>query len=144
MASNSKTTGRRAKRSGIWVSWILVTHIWGTYDLVVFKGILESFGAFVSKWPVSRKWLVIEQNGVKFGTRIWGTLYLVRFKVKLWGHSVHFSQNGSRAKGSQHLWLRGTGNTYMGCIWPLNVQGHFGSFRALVSKRSVTTKIINN
>ena len=29
----SKTAGRRAKGSEIWDSWILVIHIWGTFDL---------------------------------------------------------------------------------------------------------------
>ncbi len=67
MACNSKTARRRAKRSEIWDSWILVTYIWGTYDMVVFKVILGSFGALVSKRPVSRKGLVVEQNRVKFG-----------------------------------------------------------------------------
>ncbi len=39
------------------------------YDLVVFKIILSSFIAFLSKYPVSRKWLVVECNGVKFETQ---------------------------------------------------------------------------
>ena len=67
MACNSKTAHRRAKRSAIWDSWILVTYIRGTYDLIVFKVILGSFGAIVSKWPVSQKGLVVERNGVKLG-----------------------------------------------------------------------------
>ncbi len=37
-------TGRRAKRSEIWDSWILVTHIWGTFDPVV--GFNISLGSF--------------------------------------------------------------------------------------------------
>ena len=57
----------RMKRSEIWDSWILVTYIWGTYDLVVFNVILGSFGALVSKCPVTPKRLVVERNGVKFG-----------------------------------------------------------------------------
>ncbi len=40
----------RAKRSKIWASGTLVTHICGAFDLVVFKVNLVSFGAFVSKW----------------------------------------------------------------------------------------------
>ncbi len=59
MACISKTVDRRAIQSEIWDSWVLVTHIWGIYDLVVFKVILGSFGAIVSKWPVCRKWLVV-------------------------------------------------------------------------------------
>ena len=43
-------------------------HIWGTFDLLVFKVILESFSAFVSRWPVSRNRLAEngERNGVNF------------------------------------------------------------------------------
>ncbi len=40
-----KTAGHRAKRTEIWDSWILVTHIRGTVDLVGFKVNLGSFGA---------------------------------------------------------------------------------------------------
>ncbi len=65
----SKTDGRRAKQTEIWDPGILVTKIWGTFGLVGFKVILGSFGALVSKLPVSQKWLVVEQNGLKFGTR---------------------------------------------------------------------------
>ena len=39
-------TGRRAKRSDICDSWVLVIHIWRTVDLVTSKVILGSFGAF--------------------------------------------------------------------------------------------------
>ena len=68
MACISKRAGHRAKRSEIWDSWTIVINIWGTFELVGFKVILGSFGALVSKWPVSRKGLVVERNGVKFGT----------------------------------------------------------------------------
>ena len=44
-----KMAGCRAKRSEIWDSRILATHIWCIFDLVVFKAILGSFRAFVSK-----------------------------------------------------------------------------------------------
>ena len=40
-----------------------------TFDLVGFKVILGSFGAFVSKCPISRKRHVVERNGVKFGNQ---------------------------------------------------------------------------
>ena len=43
--------------------------IWGTFDLLAFNVILESFGALVLKWPVTRKWLAVHRDGVKFGTR---------------------------------------------------------------------------
>ncbi len=36
---------------------------------LVFKVISGSFGALVSKWPVSGKRLAVERNGVKFGSR---------------------------------------------------------------------------
>ncbi len=49
---------RRAKRSEIWDSRMLVIHTWSILDLVVFHIILGSFGAVVLKWPVFRKWLV--------------------------------------------------------------------------------------
>ena len=42
--------GRRAKWSEIWDSLILVTYIWGTFDLAGFKVILELFSALFSKW----------------------------------------------------------------------------------------------
>ncbi len=62
-----ETAGRRAKRTKIWDLVTLATHMWCTFDLVVFKVILRSFGARVSKWPVTPKRLVVERNGVKFG-----------------------------------------------------------------------------
>ena len=64
-------------------------HIWDTFDLLVFKVILGSFGAFVLKWPVTRKRLAAEQNGVKLGTGrevmtcIYGTFDLLMFKISL-------------------------------------------------------------
>ena len=56
---NSKTASRRAKKSEIWE---IIQHIWGTLDLLVLKVILGSFSALVSKRPVSRKRLAVEQN----------------------------------------------------------------------------------
>ncbi len=35
----------RKKRSEIWSSWILLCHIWGTFDLVSFNVILRSLSA---------------------------------------------------------------------------------------------------
>ena len=58
---------------------------------------LGSSGARVLKWPVSRKRLVVERNGVKIWnswtmvTHIWGTFDPVEFKVIL-VHSVYLSQ----------------------------------------------------
>ena len=48
-----KMAGRRAKPTAIWDSGVLITHISGIFDLVGFKVILGSFGALVSKCPVS-------------------------------------------------------------------------------------------
>ncbi len=33
----------------------VVSHIWDTFDLVVLKVILGTFGALVSKWSITRK-----------------------------------------------------------------------------------------
>ena len=55
-----ETAGGRPKRIKLWDSGILVTHIWCTFDLVVFKVILRSFGECVSKWSVTPKRLVVE------------------------------------------------------------------------------------
>ncbi len=52
MACISKRAGSRVNWSEIWDSWTLVTHLWGTFDLVGFKVNLGSFGGPVSKWPV--------------------------------------------------------------------------------------------
>ncbi len=54
IACVSKTAGRRVKRSEIWDSWILVTHVCDTFDLVGFKVILGSFGTLFSKRHVSQ------------------------------------------------------------------------------------------
>ncbi len=64
-----ETTGCRAKRTKICESRTLVIHLWCTFDLIVFKVVLMSFGPRVSKWPVTPKRLVVERNGVKFETR---------------------------------------------------------------------------
>ncbi len=63
-----KTAGRRMKWSGIWVSGILVTHIWDTFDHVGFRVIFESFGTVVLKCIVTQKRLAVERKGLKFRT----------------------------------------------------------------------------
>ncbi len=65
----SKTARRREKWIEIWETGTRVIHIWCTFDLIVFKVILGSFGALVSKWLATRKLLVVERNGLKFVTR---------------------------------------------------------------------------
>ncbi len=42
--------------------------IGSTFDFIVFKVIIVSFGALVSKWHVTRKWVALERNRVKFTT----------------------------------------------------------------------------
>ena len=63
---------RRVKRSEnkIWDLGGVVTYIRGTFYLLVFKIILGSFGALVSKWPLTRKQLDVVRNGVKLETRV--------------------------------------------------------------------------
>ncbi len=75
-----KITGRRAERSEIWDSGILVMHIWCNFDLVVFKVIFGSFGGFVSKCTVSQKRLV----GLRAKrNEIWDSLILWQILVNL-------------------------------------------------------------
>ena len=45
MTYNSKTVGRKVQWSDNLDSWILITYIWDTFDLVLCKVLLESFGA---------------------------------------------------------------------------------------------------
>ncbi len=94
MDCNSKTADRRAKQNEIWLSGVIVICIWGIFDLLVFN--FGSFGALISKWPITRKRLVVERNGVKWGSR--GQL-LHAYEVPLTfecsrsfgGHSAHLS-----------------------------------------------------
>ncbi len=57
--------GCRAKRVEIWSSWVLVENILGTFDLVVFKLILMSLGALLTKWPASPKQQAYERKLLK-------------------------------------------------------------------------------
>ncbi len=65
------------------------------------KVIWGSFGAFpIFDSIVSRKRLVIEQNGVKFGSRglvfnVYWVLSTVKWLGSLWGHGVKFGPRGS-------------------------------------------------
>ncbi len=61
--------GRGAKLTEIVEPGVVVTCIWGTLKLLVFKVILGSSGALVSTWPVTRKWLAVERNKLKFRSR---------------------------------------------------------------------------
>ncbi len=62
------TTGRRGKQTKIWASLVSILCIQGTFDCQVFKFTLGSFGTFPFLDDlVSRKRLVVERNGPKFG-----------------------------------------------------------------------------
>ncbi len=43
----------------MWDSGVIVDYIWGTFDLVELKVILDIFGAIDSKWPVTHLWYPI-------------------------------------------------------------------------------------
>ncbi len=75
MTWNSKTAGRSAKRTEIWDSWVVVTcaRVWGIFNLLVFKIVLESFGACHH----------MTCNSKMAGRR-----------AKMVGYLVHLSQNG--------------------------------------------------
>ena len=68
----SKMAGRRAKWSEIWASVVSIQCTQGTFALKSFKVILGSLGAFpIFEKPISRKRLVVEWSGVKFGSQDW-------------------------------------------------------------------------
>ncbi len=66
---------------------VVATCVWCTFDLLMFKVTLGSFSALVAEWPVTRKWLALEQNGVMARRRakwgeIWDPVTVVKHK---WG-----------------------------------------------------------
>ncbi len=62
-----KTPGRRVKQSTICNSWMLLTRMWDIFDIAVFRVILGSFNALVSKWTVAPpKWSKGCQYQLKF------------------------------------------------------------------------------
>ncbi len=71
-----KTSDRRAKQSEIWALEVSIQCTQGTFDTSLIKVILGSFGAFrfLTK-SVSRKWLVVERNGFKFGFGVEYSVY---------------------------------------------------------------------
>ena len=80
----SKMAGRRAKRIEIWAFGVSIQCTQGTFDTLVLKVILGSFGAFlIFEKHVSRRRLFVERNGVKFGSRGWVfSAYRVRLTLK--------------------------------------------------------------
>ncbi len=83
----SKMADHRARQTKIWDSRILLTHIWGTYDLLVCKGILGSFGAHV-KMACNWKRLPIEQTHWNLGMEDTSVTYGVPLCIECW-YSLH-------------------------------------------------------
>ncbi len=90
---------------------VFVTCIWSTFVLLVFKVILGSLDALVSKWSLTRKRRAVERNGVKFGTRlvvvtcICAIFDLLVFRV-IWRTCLKMANSktaGNRAKRSE-IW----------------------------------------
>ena len=65
MATNPLTrkllTVENRKQTAIWDLGTVVTHIWCILDIAPIKVLLVSFGAMVSTWHVTQKWLAIEK-----------------------------------------------------------------------------------
>ncbi len=64
----SMTVGHTAKRTESWESRTLVTYYLTLWCSKSFWG--HWMSVVVIKWPVTRKWLVVEQNGLNSGTVI--------------------------------------------------------------------------
>ena len=62
-----KRVNRRDKQNEIWNLGVVVTFICCSVDLLVFKVIVLSFGALVSKWHVTRKLNAVEQKEWNLG-----------------------------------------------------------------------------
>ncbi len=84
-----------AKANEIWNLGKLVTYMWGTLDLVVFKVIqctclkMACYIKTAGRAKVTEIWYS--------GTRVtykWGTFDIVVFRVILGSYSVHLSENG--------------------------------------------------
>ncbi len=80
----SKTAGRGVKLTEILDS----NNIWDTFNLVMFKAIRKAFGSLVSKWPVTRKRLVIECNGVKFTAHFQVVPHISNLLIEMKEHCV--------------------------------------------------------
>ncbi len=165
IACISKTDGRRATRTEIWDSWILLTYIWDAYNPVGSKVILWSFsGLFCFKMARKSKMADRRRKRLEnwnFGIRnsgntyydIWGIFNLVWFKVT-WGHLGSFGALVLKYHVTRKMmavvqmeWnvrLRGTANTYMGYIWPCSVEGHLGGgIRCIYLKLTCVSKTVS-
>ncbi len=106
MACNSKAAGHRSKRTGIWDSGRLATHMWYLWPFSG-QGLFWSFGAIVSKCPVTPKRLVVGETDWSLGLiNICKTcmgLPLPQYCTRSFcGHSVYLSQSGLKLKKVAH------------------------------------------
>ncbi len=62
IANILEMANRSAEQSEIWDLERTSGRCMGTFELIVFKVILGSLGAFVSKWHVTRKWLTLQSE----------------------------------------------------------------------------------
>ncbi len=118
MACNSTTAGVKAKRMKFRDSWILVTKILGTFDLVVFKVTLRWFSSLVSECLATQKRLVVGWNGVislNSGTpvtHIWASIvyvYCILFQPRIfWPSSLKIRINHFTNIAIVATWLAGT------------------------------------
>ncbi len=75
---------------------VVINYIWSNCSVLCkfgFRVLLGSFGGLVSKWPVTRKWLAVEQeteiwDSLVVVTCMWGIFDLLVFKVSLGSFDV--------------------------------------------------------
>ncbi len=83
--TSTKTAGRRAKRNEIWDSGV-VFNVYMVVWYLVLKVILVEFPIFDNL--VSRQWLVVGRNWVKFGPQGWVfSVYMTHVKLNALGNS---------------------------------------------------------
>ena len=91
MVNILEMANRRAKRSKTWASgwvggWVALTYIWGAFEIAVFKVILESFGAFVLKWPGLEKGYLQSETERNLGLGASCNMYIGYFDLSVQGH----------------------------------------------------------
>ncbi len=82
------------ERSDIWEPEVLVEHIRDTFDPMVFKVILGSFGALVSSWPLIRKLMGVQREEMKICTRGLNYdihVYEIACPMSFWDHLIWYS-----------------------------------------------------